>query len=113
MRLITFLFLVTLFTFGCSKNNEFSEEITLLVDSSYMNTPSGIYPDKSLNVKVEGTNHQWFVLYNNDIKGFDYEEGYFYRILVRKTFIKSPPQDGSTNSYELIKTLDKSKSNIY
>jgi len=94
---------------GCSKDNDFTEELHLIVDHQYKETPSNIYPNKSLNVMIEGDKSGWFTLYNNAIVGFTYEEGYMYKLLVKRTHIKNPPQDGSSHKYELIKLIDKNK----
>ena len=40
---------------------------------------------------------------------FNYEKGYEYRLEVKKTFLKNPPQDGSSIEYEYIKTISKKK----
>jgi len=39
----------------------------------------------------------------------NYEKGYEYKIEARKTFLKNPPQDGSSITFEFIKTLSKEK----
>lgn len=109
MKIIYFFLTTLIFLTGCSKKDEYSEEIYLMVDYKYKETPSGIYPDKSLNVKLEGDDENWFTLYNNEILGFEYEEGYTYKLLVKKTILKNPPQDGSVDKYELIKVIDKIK----
>lgn len=105
------LLLFSLGIFACSKdNNQLESEIIILVDSKFVATPSNIYPDKSLNVKFEGDN-SWTILYNNSIEGFEYEEGFEYKLLVQQKYIPNPPQDGSKYSYKLIKILDKIQSN--
>lgn len=112
MRLITInlLFLVISF-FGCSKDNEYSDEVLIFIDSKYVDTPSNIYPVKSLNIKIGDENQDWIPFYNDSIEGFFYEEGFFYKLLVKRTFIKDPPQDGSNVNYELIKIIEKLKKN--
>lgn len=39
----------------------------------------------------------------------DYEKGFEYKIKVRKTFLKNPPQDGSSIEFEYIETISKNK----
>lgn len=109
MKIIYFFFTAFFLFVGCSKNEEYAEDMYLIVDHKYKETPSNIYPNRSLNVKIEGDHEDWFVLYNNDILGFEYEEGYIYKILVKKTLIKNPPQDGSIHKYELLKIIYKNK----
>lgn len=95
---------------GCSKDDKvYTDEVYILVDSKYADTPSNIYPNKSLLVKIEKESTEWIILYNNDIKGFEYEEGYTYRIFVKRSSNTNPPQDGSSVEYTLIDILNKEK----
>ena len=47
------------------------------------------------------------------IKGFDYQEGYFYEINVKVTKIENPPADGASLAYELAKIVKKEKDPAY
>lgn len=42
------------------------------------------------------------------IKGFTYEKGFDYELLVTKTTYANPPADGGSYSYELIREISKS-----
>lgn len=46
-------------------------------------------------------------LFYEEIKGFEYQWGYTYRILVKRVTTKEPPLDGSTYHYKLVKVLSK------
>jgi len=95
---------------ACSKKDEaWTDEVYMLVASHYVDTPGGwIHPDKSLYVKIEGENEGWYPLYDS-IQGFEYEEGFTYRLLVKRNYIPNPPADGSSIEYELIRIVEKKK----
>lgn len=46
---------------------------------------------------------------SNFSDNFNYEKGYEYKLEARKTFLKNPPQDGSSIVFEYIKTISKKK----
>ncbi len=52
----------------------------------------------------------WQVLPLNGIEGFDYEEGYAYRLKVEKTHLANPPADASNVRYKLLEILSKQAS---
>lgn len=68
----------------------------------------GVAPQKCLQIKEAGNPDGWTYFYNA-IEGFDYEEGYFYKIKVAVTTVENPPADGSSLRYELIEVLGQSK----
>ncbi len=43
------------------------------------------------------------------IEGFDYIEGYRYKLKVRIIELENPPADGYSEKYELLEILDKEK----
>lgn len=43
------------------------------------------------------------------IEKFEYEKGYEYKLLVKKTILKDPPADASNLVYTLIEVLSKEK----
>lgn len=67
----------------------------------------GVAPQKCLQIKEEGKT-DWTFFYDK-IEGFDYEEGFFYKIKVNVMAVDNPPADGSSLKYKLIEILDKSK----
>ena len=56
--------------------------------------------------KAEGD--EWELFYDG-IKGFEYESGYTYTLLVEIREIAEPMADGSSIEYRLIKLVDKHK----
>ncbi|BDS10631.1 DUF4377 domain-containing protein [Aureispira anguillae] len=70
----------------------------------------GAFPQKCLLVQ-EGASigtGDWQYFYSF-IKGFEYEEGYVYDLLVKQTDIIDPPMDASSIDYELVELLSKEK----
>lgn len=51
---------------------------------------------------------QWEYFYEN-IRGFEYEEGYVYKLRVKTEKIDNPPQDAASLRYVLIEVISKVK----
>ncbi len=63
-------------------------------------------PHECLLVKEKGGS-QWEPCNFWNLKGFTYEKGYEYELLVTKTTYANPPADGSSFDYTLIKIVSK------
>ena len=50
-----------------------------------------------------------WLLYYNEIEGFDYEEGFNYELIVAETRVENPPAGGSTTQLTLVEEVNKSK----
>lgn len=71
----------------------------------------GVAPMKCLVIQDNTKpNSQPTFLYSN-IEGFDYLEGFEYRIEVESTTVANPPADGSSIRYRLVKLLSKTAKN--
>jgi len=101
LRILTIISLL-LFCFSCSED---SKKVFYIADAKVDCT--GVTPQKCLQIKEEGIT-EWTYFYSN-IDGFDYEEGFFYKIKVRVTEVENPPADASSLKYTLIEILEKSK----
>lgn len=68
----------------------------------------GIVPMQCLvvNKVVDGKATEWQFFYN-DIKGFDFEPGSFYKLSVATSEIDNPPADASSLSYQLVNQDEK------
>jgi hypothetical protein len=87
----------------------FPRETTLRVNH-YRQTCQGEGTMKCLLVqegKQIGTD-KWELFYD-EIKGFQYEEGYVYTLKIRIEKISNPPMDGADRQYILLKILAKDK----
>lgn len=54
-----------------------------------------------------GTDDWELFYYEDSILGFNYEPGYIYNIIVKKTPLENPPMDGSSIVYELVRIVSK------
>lgn len=63
-------------------------------------------PIEGMLIQERGSNH-WECIHFQKIDGFTYEKGYDYELLVEKTTLANPPQDGSNVRYSLIKIIEK------
>lgn len=68
----------------------------------------GVTTQKCFNIK-ENKEDDWTLFYDS-IEGFDYEEGFIYKIEMEITKIKNPPSDGSNLKYKLIRIIYQEKS---
>jgi len=59
----------------------------------------------------ESDNQEKRILTNGDnfSDNFNYEKGYEYKLEAKKTFLENPPQDGSSITFEYVKTISKKK----
>lgn len=85
---------------SCSKSDDLPNEVELTIASK-----QAIVEGKNYLI-AHPSNGDWAIL-NDDIAGFQYEEGYEYQLRVR---VMTPPLESSKNaSYELIKQISKEK----
>lgn len=69
---------------------------------------TGVVPMNCLHVK-EGNARTWSNFYSS-IEGFNYQPGYRYKLIVKKTKVKEPvPADASAYTYRLKKVVYKNK----
>lgn len=68
----------------------------------------GVAPMQCLvvNKMVDGKTSEWQFFYN-DIAGFEYVPGSFYKLSVETSAVKSPAADASSLSYKLVDEIDK------
>ncbi len=86
---------------SCSKN-----EKTIYVSDAKADC-TGVAPQKCLQIK-EKQSDEW-TYYYDAIEGFDYEEGYNYKIKVEVSKIDNPPADASSEKYTLVEIIEKVK----
>ncbi|MDN3594315.1 DUF4377 domain-containing protein [Zunongwangia endophytica] len=112
---ILLCFLIIIFISSCSKDDD--GDMEKIVEMT-------IYPETGIGgflfstdvygeflLFSESDNQEKRILTNggNIYANLNYEKGYEYKIEARKTFLKNPPQDGSSINFEFIKTLSKEK----
>ena len=91
---------------SCDKNALKPDVVTMQVADHYQDC-TGVGPMKCLLVKIDGATN-WTYHYFG-IEGFAYEEGFEYKLTVRREKIKNPPADGSSIRYVLVKVIEKIK----
>lgn len=109
------LFLRTFALTGCFSHgtNEFdpyanrSWEEIMVVASETVVAQGANGPQTCLWVKFRGST-DWQIFYGT-IRGFEYESGYEYELVVSIREITNPPQDASSREYTLKSVLSKEK----
>lgn len=99
LSIITLL-IGTISLMSCNKSDDLQNEVELIVASKQ----AIVEGESSLIVRIN--NKDWTIL-NDDITGFQYEEGYEYQLKVK--VITPPLESSKTASYELIKQISKEK----
>ena len=77
----------------------------LFIVAPYRETCQGVVEQQCFLVKKDEQD-SWTYFYDTII-GFDYEEGFTYRLLVRQETVTNPPADGSMYRYTLQTILAK------
>jgi len=83
------------------------ETKTFFVDSNLVDCV-GVGPQKCMLLR-EDSNSKWQNFYDK-IEGFDFVEGYNYKIIVNVSKVENPPADSSNLKYKLIEIVEKSSS---
>lgn len=83
------------------------ENITLEINDRRVDC-TGVGQMKCFQVKYKPKG-DWEYFYS-PINGFDYEEGYTYKIIVKRTKQENALQDASSYQYELVKVVEKTAS---
>lgn len=83
------------------------ETKTFFVDSNLVDCV-GVGPQKCMLFR-EDSNSQWRNFYDK-VEGFDFVEGYNYKIIVNVSKVENPPADASNLKYKLIEIVEKSPS---
>lgn len=108
---ITFLlFYISLVS--CENNELTSSKKTLIIASEKIEC-QGFVPQLCFLIK-ENSEQNWKYFYDSII-GFNYEEGFEYKIIVEQNEIEDPPQDASsieTTLIEIISKIEKTSENL-
>lgn len=95
---------------SCSDNDA---DRVVVMDISSQLVSTGVRPPgqagdyvKMMECIVEGTNETFYIS-PHGIEGFEYVEGFKYKIKVRIINIDNPPADGNTERYELVEIISK------
>jgi hypothetical protein len=107
-RLTVAVVFFVLFLFGCNKDSDDKGRIEILIVSSKL-VPTGTNPQTNTLVDVmeltkENSNVKYYLALGT-IEGFEYTEGYEYKLKVQIIPIKNPPMDGYTELFKLIEII--------
>ena len=108
-------FLTTAFLLSCSKDDdrdmEKIVEMTIYPETGYGGYlfSTDVYGEFLLFSESDNQEKRILTSGANFSDNFDYEKGYEYKLEAKKTFLKNPPQDGSSIVFEYIKTISKEK----
>jgi len=100
---LTFSFAVSLIPFS------YAEETKTIFIGPTLVDCVGVGPQKCMQIR-EDTQSDWMNFYDN-IEGFDFVEGYNYKITVEISDVTNPPADSSSKKYNLIEIIEKNSSN--
>ena len=89
--------------FSPTKTSEVIEKIIYINGRTVPCT--GVAPQQCWQVR-ESKSDDWKLLYHG-IKGFNYEQGYVYKLRVREEIIANPPADGSSREWVLVDIIEK------
>jgi len=114
---LVLLILATFFLISCSLEEDdvdIVEQVTI-----YVSAETGAYYDMWLDPEMENPYEgmlikekgatDWICVSFYTIKGFTYEKGYEYELLVKKMTLANPPQDDVNTRYELISIISQKK----
>lgn len=90
-------------------NVDDEEDAKVLYVASTLDDCAGIAPKKCMMVKEE-EDAPWEIMYQ-EIEGLKYEEGYEYKIEVKRVEIPNPPADAPSFRYVLVSEISKVKKN--
>ena len=97
---------------SCSKDDkdkDWTETITLFVASNvvdYYPFENDGTPTEGINIREESSN-SWSAYSRYFIEGFEFEEGYEYKLSVTKTHLAIQPMDGYGFTYRLNEIVSK------
>lgn len=108
---ISCIILILALVSGCSATVKDDDETLMRINSHTVDCV-GVMEGKCLLVQegdLIGTEDWEYFYFEDSIIGFEYEPGYIYNIVVKKTTIPDPPQDASSIRYELVQIISKEK----
>lgn len=108
MQKLFFLF-STFFFLSCSSGDNTQDQHIYWVNSTKASC-IGLAPTKCLQIqRSESLNPSAWESFHGSIQGFEYQEGYIYKIIVKETHLDPAdvPADASSIEYTLVEILEK------
>ena len=114
---LAFAMLVAFSLVSCSSDDDNEDKVEQV--TVYVSAETGVYYDMWLDPERENSiigmqireecTSVWRTVGFYTIKGFTYEKGNEYELLVKKTTLANPPQDDVNIRYELISIISQRK----
>lgn len=86
-------------------HESFADETKTMFISPNLVDCVGVGPKKCMQIR-EDQNSEWQNFYDK-IEGFDFAEGYNYKVTVKITDVENPPADASSKKYRLVEVTEK------
>lgn len=108
-----FLFMVC-FSIGCFNYNKEEDyykevEVTVLSETTLIKCCSPNFTGEREAMIVKKKNDKTDYLFLDEIRGFTYERGFEYLLLIKEKYLANAPQDVKSVEYHLIEELSKQK----
>jgi heat shock protein HslJ len=120
-----FVLCLSLSVFACSKTDNDNEAESTKIEAVSLQNNEQIYWVNSLKSECTGVGSMeclqvqkgnelkpdgWTLLYS-PIKGFEFEQGYIYKIIVKEEAVPAEkvPADGASTKYSLVKVIQKNR----
>lgn len=94
---------------SCSSDEEKESIMNLSISAKTIIHPAWPFDEQELMVATNKADNTTTYLTLREIKGFEYKKGIEYELIVKKTLLENPPQDGSNCIYSLVKILSEKK----
>ncbi len=108
-KLFGIILVVYMVIMGCSGNTTSNNSGSKSIDELYVDSKRvdcvGVAPQKCLRTRTD-PNGEWQFFYDT-IEGFDYQEGFTYKLKVNTFNVENPPADASSIRYELDEVISK------
>lgn len=101
-----------LLSYSCSdddKDMKRTETIIIAPNLELSGTMPTTLDKVPVMVATKENSDQKYYLHIGRIKGFEYTEGYEYKLKVLITTIKNPPMDGHLETFELVEIISKTQ----
>lgn len=94
---------------SCSNDEEKESILNLSISAETIIHPAWPFDEQELMVATNKADNTTIYLTLGEIQGFEYKKGYEYELIVKKTLLDNPPQDGSDCTFSLIELMSEKK----
>ena len=112
--IIPITLILLILTIGCDRSGSFitpnRENIEIITIGPYTQTCQG-FIEQQCYLEFNEAHQEWEFFYEN-IKGFDFEPGYIYRVKVRLEDRGTDIQDVGRYAYHLVEVLSKEEASV-